>query len=230
MRSCFLFLFLFATSLAAQTLPVERTLTDQKGRQLEVTILAAKETVVRAKRKIDGKEVLINVSTLSPADQDFVSNLPQGDPPPRLPDKSSISVSQTVEETGEIFDPSHPLPELKCIATPEFTRGRDMTDAPAFVRLISVQQDMDDPTPNPYVIAVPTVLGTPVPPAITHFPEQDRYPIILKWYAEVWQDGKILCKSYASNRRIESLPPPAPWEEVRALENARIAKAKAKTK
>jgi hypothetical protein len=59
--------------------PIARTITDLQGRALEGTILGKQGDNIRIKRKSDGKEFTINAATMSVADRDYLTSLPEGD-------------------------------------------------------------------------------------------------------------------------------------------------------
>lgn len=177
---------------AAESLPAKRTLTDKSGKSLAVTILSAEGTMIKVRRTSDGKDVTINAATLSPADQQFVSTLPQGDPP-AISNKSSIKVDVVSTETS-------------ASGTPVFERGADMTDAPAVIRIARVQTNVDDPTP---VSRLYRDINGPLQAFTKEFPVQKKDPVKFQFFAEVWQEGKIVCKSYKTNKKVESLPAPS---------------------
>lgn len=60
-----------AAALAAD-LPVERILTDSKGRKLEVVVLEKNEAEIKVRRKSDGKEFSLELANVSREDQDFL--------------------------------------------------------------------------------------------------------------------------------------------------------------
>ena len=64
---------------AAQTMPVERTITDIKGRSMDGTITGKTDTSVSYLRK-DGQNFEIMIDTLSKGDQDFIAGLISPDP------------------------------------------------------------------------------------------------------------------------------------------------------
>lgn len=70
-----LLILLLGSRLAAQTLPLDHTITDSAGRSMESTIISATETSIKVRRKSDGKEFDIPVARLSADDRKFVSSL-----------------------------------------------------------------------------------------------------------------------------------------------------------
>jgi hypothetical protein len=90
-----------------------------------------------------------------------------------------------------------------------FERGSDMDDSPAYVRLIRIQQNSDKEDRHAVArtellskITDPTRIR-PVDVQLDNAPE--NVPFL--WYAEVWQNGRIVCKSYNTNQNLEKLPP-----------------------
>jgi len=65
--------------LAELPKPIDKTITDVQGRALEGTILGKKGDKIRIKRKSDGKEYTINADTMSVADREYLTSLPEGD-------------------------------------------------------------------------------------------------------------------------------------------------------
>ncbi len=63
-------------------LSVSRTITDSKGRRLEVTIIGRSDSSVTLVRKSDRERFTIPVTNLSKEDQSFVASLPMASPPP----------------------------------------------------------------------------------------------------------------------------------------------------
>lgn len=190
-------------SAPAPILPVKRTLADKSGRKMEATILSAKNSSLRV-RRADGKEVTIDSTTLSPEDQQFFRTLPQGDPI-SLPFSSSIAIDVKIEK-GKDDDAKGGMEYVQSTATPTFVHGRDMTAEPAFVRVIMVQQNSDPKVWVSTVTVLPTP-GVPIKPVVTMPPFQKSDPVKFLWYVEVWQGGKLLCKSYDNYKFLETLPP-----------------------
>lgn len=189
-------------SAPAPTLPVKHTLADKSGRKMEATILSAKGSSLRV-RRADGKEVTIDSTTLSPEDQQFFRTLPQGDAI-SLPVSSSVTIDVKVEKGKE--NDAKGTEFVKSTATPTFVKGRDMTAEPAFVRVIMVQQNTSPKIWVSTVTTLPTP-GVPIKPVITMPPFQKSDPVKFLWYVEVWQGGKLLCKSYDNYKFLETLPP-----------------------
>lgn len=65
-------------NLADESKPIEKTITDVQGRALEGTILGKQGDQIRIKRKSDGKEFTINADTMSVADREYLTSLPEG--------------------------------------------------------------------------------------------------------------------------------------------------------
>lgn len=200
---------------AAESLPVRRSLTNKQGRTMAVTILKARGLEIRIKRMSDSKELSINASTLSPGDQTFVASLDQTtigeweqakNPPLFQPEMSTISISEkVVPEAGDRNG-------MVSSATPVFVRGKDMTSSPAYLRIMWAQlnyQGSSEEEPMSTFAIAPKAPDITITSARIDYPYSKDDSIKFHWYADVWQDGKLVCKSYKANEQIDKLGPPA---------------------
>ncbi len=56
-------------------LPVDRIITDNQGRELDVTIVGKSDTEITFNRKSDGREYSLSIGSLSNSDRAFLSNV-----------------------------------------------------------------------------------------------------------------------------------------------------------
>ena len=82
--------------------PIERTVTDLQGRALEGTILGRKGDDIRIRRKSDGKEFTIKAATMSVADHQYLTSLPEGDYDKQQADVKNIKI-ETINTPNKVF-------------------------------------------------------------------------------------------------------------------------------
>lgn len=128
--------------------------------------------------------------------------------PPALAATSSIKLDVKTEK-GEIgIAGGQKMNGLITTATPAFEKGADMSDGPALVRIIRIQQNNDREDRHAMARSCPT---SKIEPWI--FKQGEKEGIWFLWFAEVWQDGKLVCKTYNTNKHLEKLPPAREGEQ-----------------
>lgn len=187
-------LILTGFCLADQALPVSRTITDSKGRAMAVTITGAKGKIIKVTRVSDGKGLTIDSATLSADDQKFVETLQQGEVTP-LPAHSSITLDAKTMKKDESWS-----------CTPILIRGADMTDEPAVVRLSRIQQNVEPVELHVSYHKIPAGPKPEIETFVKEFPGPSASSTGYEWFAEVWQGGKIICKTYSKNKMVEEQP------------------------
>jgi hypothetical protein len=85
-------LFVWAIHLAGAAEPVTRTLTDIKGRTIEVALLSADAKAVKVRKTADGKEISIALDLLSKGDKEFITEWRKTQPEPGNVEKSNADV------------------------------------------------------------------------------------------------------------------------------------------
>jgi hypothetical protein len=191
------------------TFPADRSITDSQGRKMEVTLQSKTATSIKFVRKADGKEFDLPLEKLSVEDRTFIATLTN---PPALAAKTSIKLDvktgkgQMQRAGGQKFD------GLITTATPVFAKGADMSDGPALVRIIRIQQN--NAREDRYAVARSFPTSSIEPWA---FKQGENQGIWFQWFAEVWQDGKLVCKSYNTNKLLEKLPPAKEGEQSMKL-------------
>ena len=181
------------------SLPAEREITDTTGRKLAGTILSKTDTNIRFRRAPDGKEFDLSISKLSDEDRKFIASVRN---PQALAAKSSIKLEVKTEKIQITNAAGTKTDALDTTATPVFVRGTDMGDGPALVRIIKIlENDGKD-----YKFAeAHTAPASKIEPQ--SFRQAAHEKISIQWFAEVWQNGKLICKTYNNNRNMEKFPP-----------------------
>ena len=197
------------TPNATAAFPADRSITDSQGRKMEGTLQSKTATSIKLVRKADGKEFDLPLEKLSIEDRTFIATLTN---PPALAAKTSIKLdvktgkAQMQRAGGQKFD------GLITTATPVFEKGADMSDGPALVRIIRIQQN--NAREDRYAVARSFPTSSIEPWA---FEQGENQGIWFLWFAEVWQDGKLVCKSYNTNKLLEKLPPAKEGEQSMKL-------------
>jgi hypothetical protein len=193
------------TPNATAAFPADRSITDSQGRKMEVTLQSKTATSVKFVRKADGQEFDLPLEKLSVEDRTFIATLTN---PPALAAKTSIKldVKTTKREIG--IAGGQKEAGLITTATPAFEKGADMSDGPALVRIIRIQQNIDKEDRYAVARSCPT---SSIEPWV--FGQGENQGIWFLWFAEVWQDGKLVCKTYNTNKLLEKLPPARKGEQ-----------------
>ena len=186
------------TPNANATFPADRAITDSQGRKMEVTLQSKTATSIKFVRKADGKEFDLPLEKLSVEDRTFIATLTN---PPALAAKTSIKldVKTTKSEIGHAGGQKEA--GLITTATPAFAKGADMSDGPALVRIIRIQQNIDKEDRHAMARSCPT---SSIEPWV--FGQGEKQGIWFLWFAEVWEDGKLVCLTYNTKKVLDFRP------------------------
>lgn len=135
------------TSVAFAQFPVDRSLTDSKGRELDATILSEANGKIHILRKTDGKQFHISMADLSNADQVWLENL-------RKPAVSPSMEKPLVEEEKSTPATSELIP-----IEPDVQRGDPIKITP-----LSVRPDPPKQISNEEIFAEQIARGMVPPP------------------------------------------------------------------
>lgn len=187
------------------TFPISRAITDNTGRTMQGTIISKTDTGIKFRRTSDGLEFMVPLEKLTENDRAYIAEAKNA------PVSKTDALSATSSITLQVQVEKRQSPEggkeyLESIATPVFVRGQDMNDSPALVRISRTQTNVKEEHKN---IMSNTFVDVAIEPVKLDYPIQKSNPVTFDWFAEVWQDGKLICKSYHSDRMMEKLPPPA---------------------